>query len=173
LVIAALLVLILAYVVVVAGLVGAYRKESGLVPKVVAAEKALADAQRAQGSNIGALQQELATARERLATLRARVPTEMRANDLYERVTQAAQRNGITDFRFQAKGDTPESLAAGMYRAHRFSIQGRGSYDKLTAFVGSVQEELGVTALVDGLSLSLAGNEWQLSADIVVYVLGG
>ncbi len=173
LVIAAFLVLIMAYIVVFAGLVGAYRSESALVPKVVAAEKSLAAAQRAQEGNVGALQLELASARERLAAVRARVPTEVQAHDLYERLTQAAQRNSITDFRFQSKGDTPEKLSAGTYRAYRFSIQGRGSYDRLTAFVDSVQQELGATALLDGLSLTPAGNEWQLSADIVVYVLGG
>ena len=168
---AVVVVLALVYAVLLPALIVTARKEAALVPPTAAAEAAVRQASATVQNSAPALRATLAAAKERLATLQARVPADVQA-DFFERVAQDAQSSGITEFRYQRKGEFQETLQAGVFKVYRFSISGRGTQDKVAAFLDSLHKDSG-QAIVENVSVSAAGNEWKLSADIIVYTWGG
>ena len=168
------LVVILAaiYAILLLVLIASSRRESDLAIKVTASEAALRQATGSKGMDVLTLRSNLAAARERQAALEARLPREVESA-MFDRVAQDAQLSGITDFRYQRKGEFMETMQAGTYKVYRYTIAGRGSQDKLGAFLDGLQAQSGPTMLIENVSLTAVGKEWQLNADITVHTWGG
>jgi Tfp pilus assembly protein PilO len=169
---AIVVILVAVYALVLVMLIVSSRRETMLAAQVRTAEQTLAQAMGNKGNDAASLRSTLAAAKDRLAILEARVPREMQ-DDLFERVAQDAQRSGISDFRYQRKSESPETLQAGTYKVYHFSISGRGSRETLVAFLDGLQKDSGQTMLIDNVSLTAAGKDWQMNADIIVYTTGG
>jgi type II secretory pathway pseudopilin PulG len=169
---AIVLILAAVYAVLLVLLIRASLDATALVNQTVVAERMLAQAQSVSGNDIPALRAALAAANDRLAGLQARVPADLQGG-VFDQVAQDAVRNGISNFSYQRKTEFQETMQAGTYKVYRFSIAGRGSQDRLIAFLDSLQSGSGPTMLVENLTLSAAGNEWQMSADVLVYTSGG
>ncbi len=165
-------ILSVVYAVLLVTLMLMARREADLVPQVAAAESAVAQMMSTKGTELQTVRSNLAAAQERLRSLEARLPTDIPA-DLFNRVAQDAQRSGISDFRYQRKGEYMENLQAGAYRVYRFSIHGSGSQDRLLTFLDALQQNAGATSILENVTFTAAGAEWQISADIVVYTWAG
>lgn len=172
-IVAAFLIVVLGYVFVLLSLLNAYRREQALAPQVVQAEQAVAAGQAGLSSNADVLRSDIATARERLSALRGRVPGSVQVNSLFDRVAQSAQQSGVTDFRFQRRAEAQQNMRAGVYRVYRFSISGRGTPDKVAAFLDAAQQDAGPTMVLENISLTPNGADWLLNADMTIYTLGG
>ena len=169
---AVVVILVAVYALVLIALIVASRKETALAGKAALAEQTLAQAMSNKGNDVVSLHASLTTAKDRLAGLQARVPTDVQGG-LFDRVAQDAQQSGISDFRYQRKSEYPETMQAGTYKVYRFAIAGRGSQEKLVAFLDNLQKGSGQTMLVETVTLNAVGKEWQMNADIIVYTTGG
>ena len=165
-------VLAIIYTVLMLALIVTARREAGLVTQVAQAEASVAQMTNDLQNSGPALQKTLTAAKQRQVELQSRVPTQVQA-DLFERVSQDAQANAISEFRYQRKNEYQETLQAGVYKVYRFTIAGRGSQDRLAAFLDGLQRESGQTMLIENVAVTAVGNEWQLNADILVYTWGG
>jgi Tfp pilus assembly protein PilO len=169
---ALVVILVALYAFVLISLIVASRRATALAGQVALAEQTLAQAMSNKGNDVTALRATLALANERLAGLQARVPRDLQV-DLFETVTQDAQRAGLSEFLYQRKNEFPETMQAGTYKVYRFAIYGRGSPEKLIAFLDNVQKSSSQTMLIENVNMSAVGAEWQLNADILVYTTGG
>jgi len=165
-------ILVIIYAIAMVALVVLARREAGLVRQVAQAEAAAAQMSNDVQNSGPALQKTLADAKARQAELQSRVPTQVQAG-FFERVALDAQSNAISDFRYQRKNEYQETLQAGVYKVSRFTIAGRGSADRLAAFLDGLQQGSGQTMLVENVALTEAGSEWQMTAEILVYTWGG
>ena len=165
-------ILVIVYAVLMVALIVTARRESALVSQVAKAEATVAQMTSDAQSSAPALQKTLTAAKQRKTELQARVPTQVQA-DLFERIAFDAQANAISDFRYQRKNEYQETLQAGVYKVYRFSIAGRDSQDRLAAFLNGLQRDSGQTMLVENVTLTAVGAEWQLAADILIYTWGG
>lgn len=170
--IAYVLLMALAYAVLLSLLVVSSRREASLAPQVIAAEQSLRQMSTGAGAEALKMRADLTTLRAQVAALEARLPADVQSG-VFERVARDAQASGISDFRYQRKGEYVETLQAGTYKVHRYSIQGRGSQQVALAFLDGLQQDSGLTLLLETVTLTASGNEWVLSADILIYTTGG
>lgn len=165
-------ILVIVYAVLMVALVVLARREASLVSQVAQAEAAVAQMTSDVQNSAPALQKLLTAAKQRQAELQSRVPTQVQAG-FFERVALDAQANAISDFRYQRKNEYQETLQAGVYKVYRFTIAGRGSRERLAAFLDGLQQDSGQTMLIENVTVTAAGAEWLLNADILVYTWGG
>jgi hypothetical protein len=164
------LMLLIAYVIVVVPLVVASRREAALVAQTAGAERALAHATSARSAERNALRSNLVLLRDRRAALHAHFSSAVMTN-LPGQMAGSAQQGGVSDFRFERQGDEVTGTQ-GEYRVYRVSIQGRGSYDDLLRFLHSLQNDAQWTMLLDNVTMSASGKDWQMTAVLLVYTLG-
>ena len=169
---ALVVILVVVYAFVLVALIAASRRETPLAKQVALAEQTLAQAMSNKGNDVDALRTTLAQTNDRLAGLQARVPRDLQG-DPFEKIAQDAQSSGLNEFRYQRKNEYQEALQAGTYKVYRFTINGRGSPEKLIAFLDNLQQSSSQTMLIENVSLSALGAEWQMNADILVYTTGG
>ena len=164
-------VLCLAYIVLIFPLIASSRRESALVSQVAQSEKAVAQARSSRFTEIQSLRTDLAAQGNRQAALTSRFPAVV-TTDIFNRVVSRAQQSGIIDFGYESKGDYVEKLQTGLYRVYRYSIQGRATPDKLLSFLDSLQKDAVATILVDNVTMTAIGKDWQMAATMLVYTLG-
>ena len=168
--IAIILLLVVVYTVVLVALVASSREETVLAARVTQAGQTLAQGLSNRGNDPVALRSSLATARDRLGLLEARVPRELQ-DGVFDHVAEQAQRSGV-EVSYQRKAEFPEALQAGTYKVYRFAIAARGGKEALMAFLENLQKDSSQTMLVENVSLNASGQEWQLSVEVVVYTTG-
>jgi hypothetical protein len=168
---AIVVVLVVIYAAALVALIVSSRKESAVAVQVRATEASIVQATSNAENTLPVLQANLEAAKEKLATLESRVPGEL-TTDVFDAVAQDAQLSGISGFRYERKGEFQETLQSGTYKVYRFAIAGRGSQERISAFLDGLQAGSGPTMIVENVNLSAVDKEWQMSADIIVYTLG-
>ncbi len=169
---AIVIILVVIYAIALPALIALTGPEASLVRQVSAAEAAVAQAATSAQNSAPTLRANLAAERDRLAGLESRVPKDVQTS-MFDTVAQDAQNGGISDFRYQRKGEFQETLQAGVYKVYRYTISGRGSQDKVIAFLNGLQASTTQTMVIENVGLSAVGKEWHMNADIIVYTWGG
>ncbi len=161
--------LAIAHLLLLLSIITSAQRESSLVPLVVSAEESVRQ-MASRGNEAQTLRDDLKKTNDALAALRASFPSDLSVG-IFDRVAQNAQRSGVTDFRYQRKGEFNDTLPSGTYRVFRYGVQARGSQDRLLAFLDDLQKETGAATYLENVTVAVAGQEWQLNADIVIYTL--
>jgi hypothetical protein len=170
--VALVVLLVLAYTVALVALISLARRETSLVKRTAATEALAAQTVGSVESLLPVLRAEVTRLKEQVATLEARVPGDGPSN-VFEKVAQDAQVSGVTDFRYQRKTEFIETLQSGVFKVYRYTISGRGSQERIIAFLDGLQKDSGQTMIIENVIVSAVNQEWQLSADIIVYTWGG
>jgi len=165
--------LAIAYVIILASLGNQLLREAGLKSRLRDASTRLEAAQKAQSTTVETLRQQLAQAEAQQKALQEKFPKDLQTNAIYDRVLSTVRKNGLTDLRFQRKSDIVETMPSSRYKVARFTIQVKGTMERLLQLVADLDREFGPVSYLDDISLFPAGSLWELSVDIVLYQQGG